>query len=158
MIDFREGNAEALPFPDEAFDVTFSITALEELNADQALREMTRVTKPGGRIGVIVRAIDVPRWFNLSLREELKAAIERPLGPSGQVSEGGCADASLYSRFLACGLTNVTMFPQLYTDPPIKEVGAEIGFVENRLKPEDRAEFWEAVGQATQQGTMFVQW
>ena len=49
-IRFAPGRAEALPFGDAAFDCVFSVTVLEECDADRALREMVRVTRPGGRI------------------------------------------------------------------------------------------------------------
>ncbi len=55
-ISFRHANAERLPFADNFFDAAFTVTVLEECDADQALRELHRVVKPGGRVGVIVRA------------------------------------------------------------------------------------------------------
>ena len=42
-IAFQVGNAEALPFPDEAFDVVFTCTVLEECDADRAIAEVHRV-------------------------------------------------------------------------------------------------------------------
>jgi len=49
-IEFREASAEALPFPDESFDVLtcrFGIMFFPDL--PRALRECLRVLKPGGR-------------------------------------------------------------------------------------------------------------
>ena len=69
-IAFREGNAEALPFPDNSFDITMACTVLEEGDADRMLAEMVRVTRPGGRVAVIVRTIDMPWWVNAPLRPE----------------------------------------------------------------------------------------
>ena len=66
-IDFGEGRAEALPLPDGAVDVALSSTVFEEGDADQMLAEIVRVTRPGGRIGVVVRAVDMPFWVNLPL-------------------------------------------------------------------------------------------
>jgi ubiquinone/menaquinone biosynthesis C-methylase UbiE len=49
LVTFQAGHAEAPPFRDSALDVVLSLTAMELLDADQMLREMIRVTKPGGR-------------------------------------------------------------------------------------------------------------
>jgi SAM-dependent methyltransferase len=52
-IQFREGSAEALPFPDNSFGVVIS-NGVFNLVVDkiQALREVFRVLKPGGRFMV----------------------------------------------------------------------------------------------------------
>src|SRR5258708_28765712 len=42
-IRFKPGSAEALPFDDNSFDCIFSVTVLEEGDADRALAEMVRV-------------------------------------------------------------------------------------------------------------------
>jgi SAM-dependent methyltransferase len=50
-IDWIEGDAEELPFEDEAFDVvTSSFGAMFAPNHAQAAQELARVTRPGGRI------------------------------------------------------------------------------------------------------------
>ena len=47
-------DAEALPFPDERFDVVSVAFGLRNMtHKDQALREMARVLKPGGRLLVL---------------------------------------------------------------------------------------------------------
>ena len=109
-IEFREASAEALPFEDNAFENCLSTTVMEEVDADRMLAEMIRVTKPGGRVGVIVRAEDVNSWVNLPLEATLKAKAELP---RGNVGEKGCADGSLYRRFRDAGLVALKMFPQL---------------------------------------------
>lgn len=52
-IDFREADAEALPFPDASFDVALSTFGIM-FAPDQAraAAEMLRVVRPGGRIGM----------------------------------------------------------------------------------------------------------
>jgi len=59
---------------------------MEESDADRMLAELVRV---------IVRALDMPSWVNLPISDA-----------------AGCADASLYRRFHAAGLTRLTCFPQ----------------------------------------------
>src|ERR1044072_4642738 len=72
LIRFAYGNAEALPFADASFDCIFSVTVLEECDADRALAEMMRVARPGGRVGVIVRSIDLPQWWSVDVPKALR--------------------------------------------------------------------------------------
>jgi SAM-dependent methyltransferase len=111
-IAFLPGGAEALPFPDASFDCVFTVTVLEECDADLALREAWRVLRPGGRIGVIVRAIDLPQWWNLDLPPALRARAETP---PQSVGPRGVADASLYRRLRAAAFTDLMCSPALVT-------------------------------------------
>lgn len=48
-IDFREGNASAMPFPDNTFDFTFCQAAFKNFSEPvKAIAEMYRVLRPGG--------------------------------------------------------------------------------------------------------------
>src|SRR5437899_11733914 len=47
-IHFQHGNAEALPFADDAFDCVYSVTVFEECDARRAIAEAVRVVRPGG--------------------------------------------------------------------------------------------------------------
>lgn len=54
-IEWREGVAEALPFPDRTFDAVVSQFGLMFFTERrQAIREMLRVMVPGGRLAVVV--------------------------------------------------------------------------------------------------------
>ncbi len=112
LISFRLGDAEHLPFPDASFDHAFTVTVLEGCDADQAMRELWRVVKPGGRVGVIVRAIDMPQWWHLDVPETIRRKIEIP---PQSVGPRGVADASLYRRMTAAGFVSLTCFPALIT-------------------------------------------
>jgi SAM-dependent methyltransferase len=111
-IRFAQASALALPFADETFDCIFSITVLEECDADAAIVEMTRVARAGARIGIVVRAIDMPQWWNLALPEQIRAKAEIP---PQSVSPCGVADASLYARMRRAGLVDLRAFPALLT-------------------------------------------
>jgi ubiquinone/menaquinone biosynthesis C-methylase UbiE len=55
-IEVETGDITALPFPDAAFDVVVSMTVIHNIPSraarDQALRELARVLKPGGRMAL----------------------------------------------------------------------------------------------------------
>ncbi|HEY7547089.1 MAG TPA: class I SAM-dependent methyltransferase [Blastocatellia bacterium] len=76
-IEWRDGRAESLPFPDESFDAVVSQFGLMFFDDQRtALREMMRVLKPGGRMAVAV-------WDSLDHSpgyEALAAPIERLFG------------------------------------------------------------------------------
>src|SRR3984957_9275362 len=94
-IDFRPGNAESLPFADATFGCVFSVTVLEECDADKAIAEMARVVRPGGPAGGGVRAFPPPQWWNRAVPEATRKKIEPP---PRSVARAGVADASLYRR------------------------------------------------------------
>lgn len=152
-IEFREGNAEVLPFRDNSFDVTMSATVMELLDAERMLREMVRVTRPGGRVGVVVRAIDMQSFVNVPVRAELKMKIAAL--PNGLAGARGCADGSLYQRFRNAGLQDVRMLPQLATYPGARAHAADER-IEAALSPAELAEWHTAVSQAEAEGTFFI--
>ena len=152
-IEFREGNAEVLPFRDNSFDVTMSATVMELLDAERMLREMVRVTRPGGRVGVVVRAIDMQSFVNVPVRAELKMKIAAL--PNGLAGARGCADGSLYQRFRNAGLQDVQMLPQLATYAGARAHAADER-IEAALSPAELAEWHTAVTQAEAEGTFFI--
>jgi len=159
VVDFRDGSAEALPFPENSFDVTMSITVIEEVDAEQMLSEMVRVTKPGGRVAVIARAMDLPFVINLRLPPELQAKVSAP-GVLGSVAVRGCADASLYRRFHEAGLTRVKMFPQLpaYDDSAPHMLQFMQNGIVGKLTEEETRQWQAARAQAEAEGTFFMTW
>ena len=160
MIRFTPGNAEAVPFPDNSFDAVFSVTVLEECDADRAIAEMVRVARRGGRIGIIVRALDLPQWWNLDLPDSQEGgAIRRKITPPPQsVAAKGVADASLYRRMRQAGLDHLTCFPTLVTldrpDGPIWRYRED--HVLSLLDPAELAIWHAARDRAAQEGLLLT--
>jgi SAM-dependent methyltransferase len=156
VVEFREGSAEALPFPENSFDIVMSSTVIQRVNADRMLREMVRVTKPGGRVAVVGHAHDMPRWVNLGLPAELKARVEAPGWASDRGHQLGCDDASLYQRFHQAGLTQVKKFPQFAAFDERSRLQTMQGEILPTLPPDAVQEWRNAVAQAEAAGTFFI--
>jgi ubiquinone/menaquinone biosynthesis C-methylase UbiE len=96
-VEWREGNAAALPVgADDRFDVVTCQQGLQFFqDKPTAAREMRRVLKSGGRLGVAVwRGLDDNRLF-----EELHAIAERHVGPLVDARHG-FGDPDALSRLL----------------------------------------------------------
>lgn len=86
-LDVVEGSATALPFADAAFDVVCSFKVLAHVpDIQKALREMARVTRPGGYV--------LAEFYNpLSLR-----GIVKRFGPPARTAAGQ-HERNVFTRF-----------------------------------------------------------
>jgi len=80
----QPGTLERIPYPDAAFDVVYAVEALEHSVAwDNAVRELTRVVKPGGWAVIVDKhagawgRMDCPSWVRWPAADELAAALRR---------------------------------------------------------------------------------
>jgi len=86
-LSVREASATELPFDDDSFDVTCSFKVLAHVpEIEVALREMARVTRPGGHV--------IAEFYNPN---SLRGLVKR-LGPSGRIAEGA-DEGDVYTRF-----------------------------------------------------------
>jgi ubiquinone/menaquinone biosynthesis C-methylase UbiE len=68
-VDWRQGNVLALPFPDSSFDLAIAITLLCLVpDPQKALRELSRVLVPGGRLVVG----ELHRWSVWAMKRRIR--------------------------------------------------------------------------------------
>src|SRR5712691_5019736 len=119
--------------------------------------ESVRVTRPGGRVGITVRAIDMPFWVNLPLDPALKAKVDAPGIIGGGAAPKGVADMSLYRRLAALGLTNLKCFPQMVAVVPGSErIERYQQQILAALTPVEADAFRRAAAAAEADGTFFI--
>jgi SAM-dependent methyltransferase len=104
-VDIRRSGAEQLPFPDGVFDVTLAQLVVHFMADPVAgLREMGRVTRPGGVVAACV-------WDHASSRGPLSAfwAAVRELDPAADDESGlaGVREGHLALLFAQAGLEQV---------------------------------------------------
>jgi demethylmenaquinone methyltransferase/2-methoxy-6-polyprenyl-1,4-benzoquinol methylase len=115
-VEFVQANAEALPFPDNTFDViTIAFGLRNVTDKDAALRSMARVLKPGGKLMVL----EFSKTDNPALTKMYDFYSFNILPKMGQMIAG---DAESY-RYLA---ESIRMHPDQET---LKEMMADAGLV-----------------------------
>lgn len=132
-LDVVQGDATALPFADASFDVVYSFKVLAHVEAiDVALREMVRVTKPGGHL--------VLEFYN---RQSLRYVAKRVGGPqkiSNATDEGAVftrwdSPSDLEARLPDnvrvvdwSGVRVVTPMARVHRIPVVKDVFSKLEF------------------------------
>lgn len=104
-LDFVQGDAEALPFPDQSFDTVINIEASHcYASFPQFLTEVVRVLKPGGHLlyADFRSAEDIAVWEKAIASAPLRVKVCRDI--SGPVLRGMARNSSrshaLVSRYL----------------------------------------------------------
>lgn len=86
-LDVEEGSATALPFADASFDLAYSFKVLAHIpDWDACMREMVRVTRPGGLL-----------LFDIYNRNSLRYLIKRLWGPRS--TSTAFDEAAISTRF-----------------------------------------------------------
>lgn len=87
-VALEEGDAQALPYDDDSFDgccIAFGIRNVPD--RDAALREMARVTKPGGRVAVLELGEPNVGWLSPFARFHVRKVVPRLGGMLSGVKE-----------------------------------------------------------------------
>jgi ubiquinone/menaquinone biosynthesis C-methylase UbiE len=104
--DVREGVAEELPWPDDEFDAALSSLVIGFMrDPDQGVREMARVTRPGGTLAVCMW--DIATGGMTMLRLFWDAVREIVPRAEGERRMAGTAEGDIAERFNRAGLDDV---------------------------------------------------
>jgi SAM-dependent methyltransferase len=123
--DVRVGGAEELPWADGTFDVTLaSLVVAFMRDADQGVREMARVTRPGGTVAACMWDIAGGRMTMLNTFWTAARAVDPDA--AGEQRRPGVAEGDLGRIFRAAGLS-----------------GVEEGAIEARVDYTGFDDFWE---------------
>lgn len=148
-ITWKEGDVEALPFPDEAFDVVVSQFAhMFAPRPEVAIGEMVRVLRSGGRIAFSTWPPDqfVGRMFAL-VAKYLPPPLEPRAAPPAQWGDPAVVEQRLRGStkdiFFERGVMNYpALSPQHYRDNLERTSGQVIQLLNaNRAQPEKLAAF-----------------
>jgi ubiquinone/menaquinone biosynthesis C-methylase UbiE len=162
-VRFLVGDALALPFDDATFDACRVETVLQHLvDPRTAVREMTRVTRPGGRVGAI--EFDLETVFLDHPDQELSETI-RETFLAGAVQ--GAIGRQLPRLFRRAGLVDIQATAHtVLSDPAFFRllVGRQVdALCEQRTITRAQADGWwseidaaDAAGHFTAGATMFV--
>ena len=92
---FLEGDAEHLPFEDDAFDAVLAVNALQLADdVDDALAEVARVLAPGGRVGIAGWAEGARNDLDV-VERAVAAAWEDEMPPDGPLRAAGGLESVL---------------------------------------------------------------
>ena len=104
--DIRVGVAEELPWPDQAFDVALSSLVIGFMvEPDRGVREMARVTRPGGTVAACMW--DIASGGMTMLHTFWEAARDIDPGVAGERRMAGTWEGDIAQRFEAAGLDDV---------------------------------------------------
>jgi SAM-dependent methyltransferase len=102
-LTFHLADATDLPFPDGSFDAVAAIESISLMpQPDRAVREIARVLKPGGRVGIVSAVVRGPlhgpdqEFFDRMCRIMTRPPFETPLSYHTML-----ADADLYVESLS---------------------------------------------------------
>ena len=104
--DVRQGVAEELPWEDDTFDASLSCLVIAFMrDPDAGLRQMARVTKPGGRVGICMWDIAGGGMTMLRLFWDAMRSVKPDI--EGEQQRAGTSEGDIAERLRRAGLRDV---------------------------------------------------
>jgi ubiquinone/menaquinone biosynthesis C-methylase UbiE len=156
-LTFEVGDVQALRFPDATFDVCRAARLLEHLpDAGQALAEMARVTRRGGR--VVVFDLD---WDTLIIDHPDKETTRTIVLSYSDSIRNGWIGRQLPRLFKEQGLAVMSIDPvQVFVHYALAELflGSHLTQLQasRTLSPGQARQWWEYLQQADKRGTLLI--
>jgi ubiquinone/menaquinone biosynthesis C-methylase UbiE len=156
-VTFEVGDVQLLPFPDATFDVSRASRLLEHLpDAGQALSEMARVTRRGGR--VVVFDFD---WDTLIIDHPDKETTRAIVLSYSDSMRNGWIGRQLPRLFKEQGLKVLSIDPvQVFVHYALAELflGSHLAHLQASgvLSPDQARRWWEHLQRADKHGTLLI--
>jgi ubiquinone/menaquinone biosynthesis C-methylase UbiE len=124
QVDFRQGNASAMPFADDSFDLLACSAAFKNFSEPhKALEEMHRVLRPGGTAVVLDLRKDVPM-----------SEIRKYFGSLG---------LGTFERWMTLAAFRLMLLKRAYTEAQFERMLADIPFHSKEIRRVDiGVELW----------------
>ena len=156
-ITFEVGDVQALPFPDDTFDVCRAERLLEHLtDPERALAEMVRVTRPGGRIV----AFDFD-WDTLIIDNPDKETTRTFVLSHSDSIQNGWIGRQLPRLFKEQSLEGLSIDPvQIFVHYVLAELafGSHLALLQTNgtLDAGRAGQWWEYLQHADERGTLLI--
>jgi ubiquinone/menaquinone biosynthesis C-methylase UbiE len=112
-LKFVRGDAHAMQFPSDSFDVVYSRMLFEYLKEkERAIAEMVRVCRPGGT--VLIQDLDGQLVWNYPEEPEMQHAVERVVAGLAKTGFDPFVGRKLFSLAHKAGLKNIDVQVECY--------------------------------------------
>ncbi len=158
-LEFRQGDAHSLPFPDCTFDACRIDRVLQHLESpERVIAEMARVLKPGGRI-----AAAEPDWDTIVVDVPDRSLARKIIHHKCDSARQGWIGRRLRTLVSAAGLSDIVVDTHTLTltELPLADqffgirTAASLAAADNAISTQEAALWRDWLDQAAARGTFF---